>query len=132
MKPTKLCYDPRLDDAADAVATDNRKLAKACMESDLIGMSHRAEAWLIKAWTCESLQETNIALQRALEIDPCNETARAGWNWVQGLKKLAETQRESKRGAERQAEEAHCTGAESAREDNTALSTHPLAFPNGP
>ena len=49
MKPTKLSYDAQLDDAAEAVATHDRELVRACMDSVLIGTSHLAEAWLMQA-----------------------------------------------------------------------------------
>ena len=107
-----------LDDTAKAIVSDNREQAQACVASLDPETSQRVEALLIRAWTCDSIQETEIAMQQALEINPDNETAIAGLNWIHGIQDLAECQLEAKRQAEEaarlQAEEAARLQAEEA------------------
>lgn len=108
MKSNNLKYDASLDEAACAIAADNRGLIRTALESVLATSSDRVEMWLMRAWSCDSLQETEIAIQQALEIEPNNEIAVAGLNWIHGIQELAEFQLAAKRNAEevqRQAEE---------------------------
>ena len=108
MQPATLDYDAQLDKAAIAVVSDNCELARAFMNRALMGTCDQSDAWLIQAWTCSSLEETEIAIHRCLEIDPSNKTAISGLNWIQGIRKLAETRLQAKREGEqaRQAEQA--------------------------
>lgn len=118
MKSNNLKYDASLDEAASAIAADNRGLIRTALESVLATSSDRAEMWLMRAWSCDSLQETEIALQQALEIEPNNEIAVAGLNWIHGIQELADFQLAAKRNAEeaqRQAEEEAQRQAEAQR-----------------
>lgn len=118
MKSNNLKYDASLDEAASAIAADNRGLIRTALESVLATSSDRVEMWLMRAWSCDSLQETEIAIQQALEIEPNNEIAVAGLNWIHGIQELAEFQLAAKRNAEevqRQAEEEAQRQAEAQR-----------------
>ncbi len=119
MKSNNLTYNAYLDDAANAIAADDRDQTRGCIESVCAETSNCAKAWLIKAWTCESLMETEAAIRQSLEIDPNSEIAEAGLRWVHGIQELAELQFEAKRQAaeeaRRLAEEARLKAEEEAR-----------------
>ncbi len=119
MKSNNLTYNAYLDDAANAIAADDRDQTRGCIESVIAETSNCAKAWLIKAWTCESLMETEAAIRQCLEIDPSSDIAAAGLRWVHGIQELAELQFEAKRQAaeeaRRLAEEARLKAEEESR-----------------
>ncbi len=95
-------FNPLLTDTASAIAAGDRELAQQEIESVLTENTDCPTAWLMRAFTSESMSECETAISRALDLDPNNETAIAGLNWFHGIQALAEWQI----GAARQAEEA--------------------------
>ncbi len=95
-------FNPLLTDTASAIAAGDRELAQQEIESVMTENTDCPTAWLMRAFTSESMSECETAISRALDLDPNNETAIAGLNWFHGIQALAEWQI----GAARQAEEA--------------------------
>ncbi len=95
-------FNPLLTDTASAIAAGDRELAQQEIESVMPENTDCPTAWLMRAFTSESMSECETAISRALDLDPNNETAIAGLNWFHGIQALAEWQI----GAARQAEEA--------------------------
>ncbi len=95
-------FNPLLTDTASAIAAGDRELAQQEIESVMSENTDCPTAWLMRAFTSESMSECETAISRALDLDPNNETAIAGLNWFHGIQALAEWQI----GAARQAEEA--------------------------
>ncbi len=93
-------YDSNLNDVANAILADNRELAREQINIALPETNHRVDAWLMEAWTCDSLQEAEVSMRQALKIDPCNRTAVAGLTWIHGINEMARNQIEAKQHAE--------------------------------
>ncbi|MEM7454048.1 MAG: response regulator [Planctomycetota bacterium] len=100
MNSDKVQYNPQLDDAAHAICEDDRELTAVAVEEALADSCDGATVWLMKAWASQTMEETEKALGRVLELDPENELALSGMNWVQGISELAEAHLESKQQAE--------------------------------
>ena len=92
-------YNPSLDQPALSICANDRAATRSQIELALQNEANCAVTWLIHAWTCDSFQEAEISLQRALEMDPENGTAIAGLNWLTGIRELAEGQLEAKQNA---------------------------------
>ena len=103
-------YDASLNNAADAIFSDNRDLLKEYLLQ--LEADERVETHLMQAWASDSLQESEAAIQTAVELDPNNEVAEAGLKWFDGIRALAASQLELKRLAE---EEARRKAEEEAR-----------------
>ena len=73
-----------------------RNSAEALLNGDAIksiegqNCEKTAETWLFEAWSCGSVDGTLEALMQALELEPENELAQQGVEWVEGLSSLAQ------------------------------------------
>ncbi len=101
-----------LSEAVQAIIADNRTEARNNIESFLLENGDSAEAWLVQAWTADSLADSEEAINRALDLDPENNIAIAGLSWISGLHTLAERQIETDRQAELERLEAERLEAE--------------------
>ena len=72
-----------LADAANAI------LAGETVDSLTCDLDQSPQSWLLKAWASESSEQTLEALSRVLELDPQNQLAQTGKDWVEGLTSLA-------------------------------------------
>ena len=90
-------FHPVFAKAAHAVLSDNRDETRQNIDWFLAEEPDSIEAWLLKAWTCDSLEAAQYCFQRALELEPEHLIAQAGANWIQGVFYLAEEQVEAER-----------------------------------
>lgn len=72
-------------EAAAAIIAGNRLIARLNVEGAIESSGNNVDTWLLYAWTSDSPAAAQLAINRALEIDPENELARAGQRWVQGI-----------------------------------------------
>ncbi|MGI9519613.1 MAG: response regulator [Pirellulaceae bacterium] len=89
-----------LSNAVQAIIADNRDEARNNIESYLLDHGDSADAWLIQAWTSDSLADSEAAINRALNIEPDNSIAVAALSWISGLHAVAERQVEADRQVE--------------------------------
>lgn len=89
-----------LSNAVQAIIADDRDEARNNIESFLLDHGDSADAWLIQAWTADSLADSEEAINRALDIEPDNSIAVAALSWISGLHAVAERQVEADRQTE--------------------------------
>ncbi len=78
-----------LSKAAKAIFDGNRQKSRQYLENDISQRSESLDAWLMRAWSCESFSETEEALRRVLDLDAGNTTALSGLEWMSGIQELA-------------------------------------------
>ena len=117
MKSDHSKYNDLLDDAAHAIAADQRDCAADCIETVLAEVKSLPDAWLVKAWTANSLDEAADALNQALAVDGKNEVAVAGLKWIEGLREFATNQLLAKRQAEEEARQKAAAEAKRQAEE---------------
>lgn len=85
-------FHPALTAAAQAVVTDNRPAIQQNIEQFLSEHADHVDGLLLRAWTANSLDSTYYCIQRVLELDPENATAKSAMSWMQGIWTLAHQQ----------------------------------------
>ena len=76
-------------DAAAAILAGNRLIAQLNIENAIVANRDSIDAWLLYAWTSDSPSAAELAISRAIKIDPTNEVALAGQRWIEGVTALA-------------------------------------------
>ncbi|GAB4563458.1 MAG: hypothetical protein Kow0047_12340 [Anaerolineae bacterium] len=88
MASVKPAHEPRWDDlirqGRAAARAGARSEARELFEQATRVAPDRAEAWLELAGVVEDPDEKRALLKRVLEIDPENEEAKAGLDWLEG------------------------------------------------
>jgi twitching motility two-component system response regulator PilG len=79
-------------DAASAIIAGNRLIGRLNVESAIGSESESIDTWLMYAWTADDPAGAQLAIERAVQIDPENPLAIAGKTWIEGVKLLAESQ----------------------------------------
>ncbi len=79
-------------DAASAIIAGNRLIGRLNVESAIGSESESIDTWLMYAWTADDPAGAQLAIERAVQIDPENPLAVAGKTWIEGVKLLAESQ----------------------------------------
>ena len=88
-------FHPALSNAARAIVSDNRDETRQNIDWFLTENVDSVDAWLIKAWTADSLEVSLDCFQCALEIEPENQVAKSGLEWIQGVFNIAEERLEA-------------------------------------
>ena len=90
MTPENL--DACIADAAAAIIAGNRLIGRLNVESAIGSESETIDTWLMYAWTADDPAGAQLAIERAIQMDPENPLAVAGKTWIEGVKSLAESQ----------------------------------------
>ena len=79
-------------DAAAAIMAGNRLIGRLNVESAIGSDSETIDTWLMYAWTADAPAGAQLAIERAIQMDPENPLAVAGKTWIDGVQALAERQ----------------------------------------
>ena len=79
-------------DAAAAIIAGNRLIGRLNVESAIGSESETIDTWLMYAWTADAPAGAQLAIERAIQMDPENPLAVAGKTWIEGVQALVETQ----------------------------------------
>ena len=79
-------------DAAAAIMAGNRLIGRLNVESAIGTDSETIDTWLMYAWTADAPAGAQLAIERAIQMDPENPLAVAGKTWIDGVQALAERQ----------------------------------------
>ena len=79
-------------DAAAAIIAGNRLIGRLNVESAIGSESETIDTWLMYAWTADAPAGAQLAIERAIQMDPENPLAVAGKTWIEGIQSLVESQ----------------------------------------
>ena len=79
-------------DAAAAIMAGNRLIGRLNVENTIGSESESIDTWLMYAWTADAPDGAQLAIERAIQMDPENPLAIAGKTWIDGVQALAERQ----------------------------------------
>jgi CheY-like chemotaxis protein len=113
-------YNENLNETCQAICNDDRSLAGTQLDAVKEQTQDCAQAWLIKAWTCETICESLECLERAVEINPNLDEAVSGLVWFNSVKDFAAQQLQMKSEQDRLAEEARLAEEERLAEEARA------------
>ena len=85
-------FHPAFTAAAQAVVVDNRPAIQHNIEQLLSEHADHVDGLLLRAWTANSLDTAYYCIQRVLELEPENATAKSAMSWMQGIWTLAHRQ----------------------------------------
>ena len=75
--------------AAQSILNGDRAESRQFLQTELTETNQTVDSWLLQAWSCDSLSETEEALYRVLELDAENSVALTGLEWLSGVQEVA-------------------------------------------
>ena len=75
-------------EAAAAIIAGNRLIGRLNVENAIGSESGSIDTWLLYAWTADSPAAAELAIARAIKLDPENQLAIAGQQWIDGINSL--------------------------------------------
>ena len=79
----------QMSKAAQSILNGDRATSRQFLQSELTEANQTVDSWLLQAWSCDTLSETEEALYRVLELDAENSVALTGLDWLSGLQEVA-------------------------------------------
>ena len=75
--------------AAQSILNGDRFESRQFLKTELTEANQTVDSWLLQAWSCDSLSDTEEALYRVLELDAENSVALTGLEWLSGVQEVA-------------------------------------------
>lgn len=73
-----------LDQARHALQQGDRRVAKALIRQEMLHNPENAEAWILSSLLTDDPVRRREVLERALELDPTNDTAKQALQYILG------------------------------------------------